>query len=168
MENIIIRKIELKDIEQVAKIKVIGWQTAYKGIINQDYLDSLNIEEQTKKFAQSICDTFIVAEQGSEILGFCRYVFDNSFSPNLNDIDCELTAIYVKHNKKGLGIGTKLFNYVTNEFSKKSKKRMILWCLKDNTNSIAFYKKMGGKIVTNRIVEIDNKNYDEVGILYNI
>ena len=45
---------------------------------------------------------------------------------------------------------------------------MILWCLKDNEPAKKFYTKMSGKMVKEREIEIGNKNYFEVGFLYNI
>lgn len=45
MSEIIIRNVELKDLKSVSEIVVRGWQTAYRGIVDDDYLDSLSIEE---------------------------------------------------------------------------------------------------------------------------
>ena len=45
---------------------------------------------------------------------------------------------------------------------------MILWCLKDNEPSKKFYTKMGGKIIKERAIEIEEKEYLEVGFEYNI
>jgi hypothetical protein len=46
----------------------------------------------------------------------------------MHDIDCEITALYVKTDLKYNGIGTKLFQFVVNEFKSQSKSKMILWC----------------------------------------
>ncbi len=86
----------------------------------------------------------------------------------MHDIDCEITALYVKPDLKYNGIGTKLFKYVIDEFKNKNKTKMIIWCLKDNEPSKKFYTKMGGKIVKEKIMEIGDKNYLEVGFEYNI
>ena len=43
---------------------------------------------------------------------------------------------------------------------------MGLWCLKDNINAIDFYKNKGGKIIKEKIVTIDNKDYLEVAFVY--
>ena len=43
------------------------------------------------------------------------------------------------------GIGKKLMKYVINEFKNSKKEKMILWCLKENYPSRAFYESMGGK-----------------------
>ena len=169
MENIIIRNIEEKDIPNVVDIQVNGWKTAYKGIIDDNVLNSMNRDERIKKRSNDYKENgFIVAEINNEIVGFCRYTYNNEFTPDMQDIDCEITALYVKPNLKYNGIGTKLFQFVINEFKSKNKTKMILWCLKDNEPSKKFYTKMGGEIIKERAIEIGKKEYLEVGFEYNI
>ena len=45
MEDIIIRNIKKEDIPQVVDVLISAWQTAYKGIIDDAYLDSMSREE---------------------------------------------------------------------------------------------------------------------------
>ncbi len=169
MENIIIRNINEKDISSVADIQVNGWKTAYKGIIDDVILNSMNKDEKIKRFEGNYKKNgFVVAELENEVVGFCRYADSNEFTPNMQDIDCEITALYVKPDLKYNGIGTKLFQFVVNEFKNQSKSKMILWCLKDNEPSKKFYTKMGGKIIKERVIEIGEKSYCEVGFMYNI
>ena len=170
MEDIIIRKIEEKDIPSVVDIQIDGWQTAYRGIIDDATLNKMNREEKIRKRKQDYKQCgFIVAEVNGEIVGFCRYVDCNKFSANIPDIDCELLAIYVKSDLKYMGIGTRLFQYVINEFKSKNKTKMIVWCLKENMPTRRFYEKMGGKVYTiDKSFETDGKNYKEVGFIYNI
>lgn len=169
MENIIIRNVKEEDIPSIVDIKINGWKTAYKGIIDDDFLNSMNreekIEKQRKNYKQN---GFIVAECNKEVVGFCRYIDNNSYTPNMLEIDCEIVALYVKSDLKYNGIGTKLVQFVINEFKNKNKKKMIIWCLKDNEPSRKFYTKMGGEIVKEKVVEIGEKNYYEVGFRYNI
>ena len=169
MENIIIRNVAEKDIPSVADIQVNGWKTAYKGIIDDAILNVMNKEEKIERFKVNYQKNgFIVAEFENEIVGFCRYTYNNEFTPDMQDIDCEITALYVKPNLKYNGIGTKLFQFVINEFKRKNKIKMILWCLKDNEPSKKFYTKMGGEIIKEREIEIGEKSYCEVGFMYNI
>ncbi len=169
MENIIIRNVNEKDISSVAYIQVNGWKTAYKGIIDDVILNSMNKDEKIKRFEGNYKKNgFVVAELENEVVGFCRYADSNEFTPNMQDIDCEITALYVKPDLKYNGIGTKLFQFVVNEFKNQSKSKMILWCLKDNEPSKKFYTKMGGKIIKERVIEIGEKSYCEVGFMYNI
>lgn len=169
MENIIIRSIKEEDIPSVVDIQISGWKTAYKGIIHYDFLNSLNrdkkIEQRRKDYKQN---GFIVAGINKEIVGFCRYIDNNSYTQNMPEIDCEIAALYVRPDLKYNGIGTKLFQFVRNEFKIKNKTRMIIWCLKENKPSIKFYTKMGGEIVAEKIIEIGEEKYLEVGFKYNI
>ena len=169
MENIIIRNIEEKDIPSVVDIQIDGWKSAYKGIVDNNILNSMNRNERIEKRKNDYKQNgFIVAELNNQIVGFCRYIDSNKFTPNISNIDCELLALYVKPNLKYNGIGTKLFQFVINEFKSKNKTKMILWCLKNNEPSKKFYAKMGGKIIKERTIEIGEKEYLEVGFEYNI
>ena len=169
MKNIIIRNIKKEDIPQVVDIQISGWQTAYRGIIDDDYLDSMSreafIERRNKDYNKN---GFIIVEANNEILAFARYVDNNSFSPETPEIDCEITALYTKPDLKGKGLGTKMFNYILNEFKKLNKTKMIIWCLKENYPARKFYEKMGGTIIGEKTINFGNKDYPEVGFLYNI
>lgn len=169
MENLIVRNIEEKDIPSVVDIQIDGWKSAYKGIVDNNILNSMNRNERIEKRKNDYKQNgFIVAELNSQIVGFCRYIDSNKFTPNISNIDCELLALYVKPNLKYNGIGTRLFQFVKNEFKSKNKTKMILWCLKDNEPSKKFYTKMGGEIVKERTIKIGGKEYLEVGFIYSI
>lgn len=169
MENVIIRNIQEKDIPSVVDIQIDSWKTAYKGIIEDDFLNSMSrekkIEQRRKDYKQ---DGYIVAEINKQLVGFCRYIDNNSYTPNMPEIDCEIVALYVKPDLKYNGIGTKLFQFVTNEFKTKNRTKMIIWCLKDNKSSRKFYTKMGGQIIKEKVVKMGEKDYIEVGFVYNI
>lgn len=169
MKNIRIRNIREEDIPSAVDIQIEGWKTAYKGIIDDNFLNSMDrekkIEQRKKDYKQ---DGYIVAERNGEIVGFCRYIDNNTYTPNILEIDCEIVALYVKPDFKYNGIGTKLFEFVTNEFKNKNRTKMIIWCLKDNEPSKKFYAKMGGVIVKEKVVEIGEKEYLEVEFLYNL
>ena len=169
MEDIIIRNIEGKDIPDVVDIQIDGWKSAYKGIVDDNILNSMNRNERIEKRRNDYKENgFIVAELNNQVVGFCRYIDSNKFTQGISDIDCELLALYVKPDLKYNGIGTKLFQFVINEFKNKNKTKMILWCLKDNEPSKKFYTKMGGKIIKERVIEIGEKEYLEVGFEYNV
>lgn len=51
MEDIIIRKVKLQDIPAVVDISISGWQNAYQGIIDDNFLKSLDAE-RAKKIAK--------------------------------------------------------------------------------------------------------------------
>jgi len=166
--RITIRDITEEDIPQVVDIQVEGWRTAYKGIIDDAFLDSINKEELIEKRKKDYKDgPFIIATIEEKIVGICRYC-DNVLSADSEGYNCEIMALYIKPELKRNGIGKELFCYVRNEFINKGKTKMIIWCLKDNYPSRKFYEKMGGTIVGEHEIEIGGKSYQEVGFGYGL
>ena len=166
MNEIIIRNVELKDLKSVSEITIRGWQTAYRGIVDDDYLDSLSIEENYQKRIKDYKENgFIVAEQNGEVVGFCRYRIGNNYQAEYPEVDCELCALYVKPEEKRKGIGRALVNYVKNEFKKAKLNKMIIWCFKENYLSRTFYEKMGGIYCGETTCIRGNKEYVEVGYI---
>ena len=49
MQDIIIRNATIEDVERIADIKIEGWQTAYRGIIDDDFLDNMDREKEIEK-----------------------------------------------------------------------------------------------------------------------
>ena len=49
MENIVIRKVKEKDIPSVVDIQINGWKVAYKGIIDDNFLNSMDRNERIEK-----------------------------------------------------------------------------------------------------------------------
>lgn len=169
MENIIVRNVEKEDLRAVSKIVVRGWQNAYRGIIDDEYLDSLSVEDNYQRRLNDYKENgFVVAEIDGKIAGFCRYTLENLFSKDIPDVDGEISAIYVKPELKRNGIGRELFKYVFNEFRKNGNKKIILWCLKENYPSRAFYEKMGGVLCGENTITRGGKEYQEVGFKYEV
>ena len=169
MQNIIIRNVKEKDLWSVSSIVVEGWKSAYRGIIDDEFLDSLKIEDNYNRRLKDYQENgFVVAEIDNEVVGFCRFTVNNLFSQNVKDIDCELCAIYVKPDLKRQGIGRALFQYVIQEQKTNKNQKMILWCLKENYNSRKFYEKMGGILFGENEIEKGGKKYKEVGYKYNL
>lgn len=160
MNNLIIRKIEKRDIQKVAEIQVNAWKKVYKGIIDDFYLKNINVKDKIKEREKDYDKNgFIVAEIDGEVVGFCRYIYDDYFNFQVRDADCELLAIYIRDDLKQTGIGTKLFEYMKNEFIDNNKKKMIVWCLKENIGAKIFYKKMGGRSILEKKIQIGYKKY---------
>ena len=168
LNNFKIRNASLNDIESIAMIKVEGWQSAYKEIIDDEYLDSMSVDEQMEVIKNYSLDTIFVAEKGDEILGFCRfYDYDKPVYED-EEIDCEIREIYVKPNMKRMGIGSNLFAYTMNHFRQKGKKKLYLGCFKDNHSARSFYEKMGGIAQMGESMEINGKLYPTMSYIYNL
>ena len=168
--DIIIRSATINDAEKIAKIKLEGWQTAYRGIIDDNFLNSMDLNEEIKRRKDNIQNgvEIIVAELDNNIVGFCMYRDYTKNQENYPNSDCEISSLYVKSSLKRKGIGTKLMQHVLKKLKKQGKTNMILGCLKENYPSRAFYEKMGGKPLKTEKITFGNREYEEIIYEYDI
>lgn len=166
-KDYIIRKNELKDQEQMARIKVDGWKTAYDKLIASQYLNSLDYKRQTERYISSFeeyKDLVFVAVKGEEVLGYSCF----SLTDRDNFFDSELVSLYIKPTETRKGIGESLVKETAKELISKGKNNMIVWCLSDNINALNFYKKLGGKKVKEKKTQIGSEKYLEYGIYFDL
>ncbi len=138
-KGITVRNAREEDVRQIAEILVEDWQKAYRGIMEDAFLDSMNADARYEIEVRRY-QKYIVAADGSEILGYAWLeASDDGYA------DCEVVALYVRYSKRNSGIGKLLLRHAVSRFRELGKKRMIVWCLKENTESRRFYEKTGGK-----------------------
>lgn len=160
-----IRYYELEDIDAIAKIIDDNWKSAYRGIIDDEYLDNLNYKDRIERFRNKYeKEKSIVYIENEEILGFCRLGESREGLENYG----EIIALYVKKDVHGKGIGRKLVNKAKEILKSRGYEKMILWCLKENKPARNFYQKVGGILGKERKFEIGNKEYDEVSYKYEL
>ena len=138
--RMVIRPAAREDARQIAEILVEDWQTAYRGIIDDAWLDAMSVEERARREAERY-GIYTVAADGPEILGFAW----NEMTGD-EPADCEIIALYVRYAKRKSGIGRALFRHSADTFRAAGGKRMIVWCLKDNEEARKFYERMGGTV----------------------
>ena len=166
-DEYVIRKNELKDQAQMAKIKIDGWRTAYDKIVASKYLNSLDCKAQTERYISSFeeyKDLVLVAVNGDDVLGYSCF----DLKDRINKYDSELVSLYIKPTETGKGIGTALFKETVKELLVNGKKNMIVWCLSDNAHAIEFYEYLGGKNVETKKAKIGGKFYKEYGFYYDL
>ena len=158
--QMVIRQATGEDALQIAEILVEDWQTAYRGIIDSEYLDSMSVEQRYQIEAQRI-QKFTVAADGKEILGYAWNEMTGDGAA-----DCEIIALYVRYAKRGSGIGKALFRHSAELFRAAGRKCMVVWCLRDNAEARKFYEKMGGKVDQPGKHRWGNREYDMISYLY--
>ena len=157
-----IRQAKEEDVMQIAEIMVEDWQTAYRGIMDDDFLDSLcaaqRFEIEIRRYRK-----FTVAADRDEVLGY-------AWSEETDDeaADCEIIALYVRYAKRINGIGRALMLHAMDGFRKAGKKTMIVWCLKENHESRKFYEKMGGKAYREGTHRWGSREYDMISYRYRL
>ena len=78
----IIRQAKEEDVLQIAEILVEDWKTAYRGIMDDDFLDSLSAE-QRYRIEINRYRKFTVAAENDDVLGYAwnEMTEDEEFGP---------------------------------------------------------------------------------------
>ena len=101
--------------------------------------------------------------QIAEILGYAwNEITDDEAA------DCEIVALYVRYAERNRGIGKALFQNSMDLFRPAGKKRMIVWCLKENSEARKFYERMGGNEYKAGTHKWGNRDYDMISYLYQL
>ncbi len=160
--RIMIRRAEKEDVRQIAEILVEDWKRAYRGIMDSGFLDAMSVDDryeiEIKRYQE-----YIVAADGDEILGYA-WLEDTADEP----ADCEVIALYVRYSKRNIGSVKLLMQYAFSHFRKIGKKKMVIWCLKENHESRRFYEKVGGKEFQTGSHNWGGKDYEMISYLYDV
>lgn len=162
MDNMVIRSAEKEDVRQIAEILVEDWQKAYRGIMEDAFLDSMSAEQRYGIEVRRY-DKFIVAADGETILGYAWLEASDE-----EPADCEVIALYVRYAIRNRGIGKRLMQYAFDRFRAEGRKKMIVWCLKENHESRKFYENVGGKEFRTGSHNWGGKDYEMISYLYDL
>ena len=157
-----IRNAMEEDVRQIAEILVEDWKMAYRGIIDGAFLDSMSVEERYQRELRRYRQ-YRVAAAGREILGFTW----NEMTGD-ETADCEIIALYVRYAGRRSGTGRALFQDSVDIFRAAGRKRMIIWCLRENREARKFYEKMGGKAHKTGTHRWGSRDYDMISYLYQL
>lgn len=124
---------------EISNIYEQSWKTAYKGIVPQEYLDSIPQGRWASKVDTPEWNTMLCLVDG-KIVGtssFCgsRFNFYKGYG--------EIISIYFLPEYVGKGYGKKLMERVLSELKDKGFDKVFLWVLEENRSARCFYEKMG-------------------------
>ena len=125
MDSFIIRKIDINDLEGVAEITTKAWKLNYKGIIDDDFLQTRTVENFIEKRTKTNwindvnVDTYIY-EEDKIIKG---YISGNKYKEKY---DCEIGMLYIDPDYQKQGIGTKLLEFMKARYKNIGYKSMII------------------------------------------
>lgn len=166
-----IRKAKKEDSKEISELVIRGWQSAYKGLIDDDFLNNMSAEIGKENWERVITfqnedDNVFVYEEDNKVLGIIR--FGTPEDKENKKYNAEIHVLYVEPNLKRQGIGSKLFNFAKETLINQGRKNLIIWCLKGNEQGFSFYQKMGGKYIADRKATINNIEVEENGLEFNI
>jgi len=116
------------------------WREHYISIIGQDQVDYMLKEFQSKKaIARQLSEAYeyyIVVQDGEQV-GYLGIV------PDTNKTAMLISKIYVKKSVRSSGLGKKMMEFVENLCYQRGIQKIWLTVNKNNTDSIAWYLRMG-------------------------
>jgi GNAT superfamily N-acetyltransferase len=132
------------DAQAVARMHVAAWQTAYRGIIPDSFLDAMDVAARAARYTFDRMGTggpaTWIAVDGDRVVGMV------SISPSRDEDQPELgevQALYVSPERWRSGAGTQLMARAESLLVQAGFREALLWVLRDNARGRAFYEATG-------------------------
>ncbi len=157
-----IRSGNARDAETIASIKIDTWRKTYLNIFPDSILDNLDVKQETQRYLQNLKDRqVLVYEENGKVIAYCY--FGERKQEEFYQYSGEVFALYVKSDCQKRGVGTELLKEAIKQLSQ-THSHILLWCAKENTRAISFYKKNGLDIIGEKIENIGGKNVEKVAL----
>lgn len=158
-----IRVADKSDIQTIAALHTISWQTAYCGILSNDYLTDKIVSERLAVWIDKLTNptanqiTFLY-EIEAEAQGFVCAIANKS--PQYGTY---IDNLHVVPHLKGKGIGKILMQKVA-DWSKQTynQPNLYLTVLEENYPAIGFYEKIGGILAQSFIEKMPSNESKKV------
>lgn len=138
------------DARGVAEVVVVTWRKAYRGIISDEGLASLSIDEREVSWRERLRGadpsssdwTTLVCEQNNKVIGFATYRPCGDDDKDRASVG-ELVAIYMLPEYWGQGLGKEMWNEVLRRFQAQALSEITLWVIESNLRARRFYELVG-------------------------
>lgn len=173
--GIIIRQARIEDAEGIARAHMASWRVTYRGIIRDETLDALRLEERAEMWRERLHSLagdppprreacYVAVDAAGEVAGFARggqaRPLTNGAAPE--PYDGELYAIYLAPGTERRGIGSRLTHAVACLLAADGLHSLLVWALARNP-SRRFYEALGGALVFEQETVISGQSLPEVG-----
>ncbi len=137
------------DAADIVRINVHGWRRAYRGVVPDDVLAAMSIEDRVDRYRQRMSQPSdfetLVAQDGGAIVGYVSLgpyrvgQRDGVLSRRVG----EVVAIYVDPSRWGTGAGRLLMTSALRRLAGRGFQSVRLWVLVDNSQARRFYERAG-------------------------
>ena len=141
-----IRKAVPEDAAAFTDCAISCWQSAYKGIVPDDFLCNMSATraERVKKHTHALtnpgnCVYYCVMHE-EKMVGLL--IINKNRNDNTPDTG-EIWAIYLVEEYRGKGFGKELLDFQINELKGMGCKQIYLWVFEENHRARRFYEKHG-------------------------
>jgi GNAT superfamily N-acetyltransferase len=145
--NVVVRDAAVDDALGIAQVHVTGWQAGYAGLLPQEYLDALSVEQRAQRWASSIGApdarslATLVADSDGHIAGWAT--IGRSRDDDAASGTGELWGIYAHPAWWGVGVGHALHLTAITRLHDAGLVEATLWVLEGNARAARFYERHG-------------------------
>ncbi len=142
-----VRRAAFEDAAAIAQIHVRTWQVAYRGLLPDELLEGLDVQQRTSMWRKILGATasstaVFVAERGAEVAGFCA-IAESSRDQDADGLVGEVGAIYVEPRLWRRGVGQALMDAALRQLRDQGRTQVTLWVLPENESARGFYARSG-------------------------
>ena len=140
-----IRQADRADDLAIAQVSVAAWRKAYRGIIDDETLDRLDVSNRARRRSSRLNEPewpWFVAVVDSRVVGFVR-IEEARESDTQDKRVGEVGAIYVDPVVWGQGCGRALLSRALDALVDKGFSEVLLWVFEANNPARSFYEKNG-------------------------
>ena len=134
------RTAQIEDVTKISNVLALSWKTVYRGIVNDDYLNTLKDSHWVDFLNTRLNgdDVFsLVLLENEEIIG--TSVLGKSEKEN----EIHLISLYLLPEKIGQGLGHIFYNEIEKEIKTRRYPKCVLDVFENNIRAIDFYKAHG-------------------------
>jgi GNAT superfamily N-acetyltransferase len=147
-----IRRAAMTDARAIARLHADSWQSAYRGILRDEFLDGPVLEDRRRLWTTRLADAaradllILLDDRAGKIRGFaCAFL----------DADSEwgtcLDNLHVVPELKGKGLGRQLVAEIATEVLQHAARPLLhLWAYEQNFVARRFYERLGGVITASQ------------------
>jgi GNAT superfamily N-acetyltransferase len=150
-----VREASPRDEPIIAELYVASRRAAWRGIVDDAYLDGLDVEEEGVRYSPTLRrgmqdGAFWSVRKESGIVGFVTFVADHESRTG------HVGALFVSPDRFRSGIGTSLLDAALTALEHGGCDEAILWTLEEDRGLTAFYRMRGWEADGGtQIIELD-------------
>lgn len=162
MSDIAFRQPVDADLPALARLHVRCWQEAYAGLMPDQFLRDLSVEQRLAGWRRSLADPQVfafAAFDGHDPVGFVTAGPIREAQPGLGD--GEIYAIYVSAPAYRRGIGRRLLGAAAQHWISRGGSGLTVLCIAGNKRAESFYLACGGRKAWSGEFELGGQTYPE-------
>lgn len=158
ISSVTFREASLADVEALVAVHVASWYETYTGILPDEVLARISVSNSAAMWRKILVGpddilraAIILVEEDRNAVGFGSYGLQSDQSLLDSGFSGEIGAIYILRSHQRRGIGRLLMGAMASELSGAGHFAASLWVVRENAPALAFYNKLGGTVVEERL-----------------